>query len=231
MQSSRPYVILNVAVSADGKTDTAARRGATISSPRDLERVDRLRTDCDAIMVGGYTLLGDNPRLTVKSPALQAERQARGLPPNPIKVGVVTKADLRLDSRFITVGPARKLIFTTDQTDPAHIALLREHGVEVFVTSEKRVDLTATLSTLKSHGVERLLVEGGGTLNAELFAQGLVDEVSIYTAPLIFGGATAPTLADGTGLSRDEAIPLRLLRLERYDDGGFLASYKVLDER
>ncbi|MFN8473978.1 MAG: 2,5-diamino-6-(ribosylamino)-4(3H)-pyrimidinone 5'-phosphate reductase [Anaerolineae bacterium] len=226
--TQRPHVILNVAVSADGKTDTAARQGAAISSAADLERVDRLRAECDAVMVGGRTLLGDNPRLTVKSPDLRAAREARGLSPNPIKVGVMTKADLQLESRFLTVGPARKMLFTTTQTAPEQIARLRQHGAEVFVTGEKRVDLIATLARLKAEGIDRLLVEGGGTLNAELLAQGLVDELHIYTAPLVFGGATAPTFCDGDGLARADAVRLRLLDVQSFEDGGILASYQVL---
>jgi len=91
MKDNRPYIILNVAMTADGKTDTIARRGASISSPHDVERVDRLRAANDAVMVGGHTLLGDDPRLTVKSATERAERQARGLSENPIKVGVVSK--------------------------------------------------------------------------------------------------------------------------------------------
>jgi riboflavin biosynthesis pyrimidine reductase len=67
MSLDRPFVTLNVAVTADGKTDTIDRHGAMISSPEDLARVDRLRAESDAIMVGGHTLLGDDPRLTVKS--------------------------------------------------------------------------------------------------------------------------------------------------------------------
>ena len=72
--TSRPYVTLNVAMTVDGKTDTIARQGAAISSTFDTERVDHLRAESDAVMVGGHTLLGDDPRLTVKS----AETQSGG---------------------------------------------------------------------------------------------------------------------------------------------------------
>ena len=81
----RPYVFLNVAMTADGKIDTFERRGAAISSQRDKQRVDRLRAEADAVMVGGHTLLGENPKLTVKSADLRAEREARGLRPIPSK--------------------------------------------------------------------------------------------------------------------------------------------------
>ncbi len=88
----RPFVFINMAVTADGKTDTVERRGASISSRRDKQRVDGLRAGADAVMVGGRTLLEEDPALTVKSEALRAERAARGLSPNPAKVGIVTRA-------------------------------------------------------------------------------------------------------------------------------------------
>ena len=227
MTNDRPFVTLNVAMTADGKTDTVARRGATISSPHDLARVDRLRAESDAVLVGGRTLLGDDPRLTVKSADLRAERRARGLEENPIKVGIVSNADLRDDSRFLTAGPAQVMLFTTQRTSPAQIIRLRERGAQVFVMGERRVDLVATFHRLREHGVKRLLVEGGGTLNAELLRQKLVDEVYLYIAPLIFGGADAPTLADGVGLQRQEAIRLQLSTVETLGDGGIVVHYVI----
>jgi 2,5-diamino-6-(ribosylamino)-4(3H)-pyrimidinone 5'-phosphate reductase len=228
MIPDRPHVILNAAMTADGKLDTVARRGAAISSLRDRERVDRLRAESDAVMVGGRTLLGDDPRLTVKAAALRAARMARGLEENPLKVGLTSNlALLRDDSRFLTTGPARVILFTTRQTDPAQIRHLSERGAQVFVMGERKVDLADALRRLKEMGVGRLLVEGGGTLNAELLCLGLVDEIYLYLAPLIFSGATAPTLADGEGLTREEAIQLQLRGVETLDEGGVVLHYGV----
>jgi 2,5-diamino-6-(ribosylamino)-4(3H)-pyrimidinone 5'-phosphate reductase len=229
--ADRPFVFINVAVTADGKTDTVARQGAKISSPPDAERVDRLRAASDAVMVGGHTLLGDDPRLTVRSEALRAERRARGAPENPVKVGVVSRVDFKPDSRFLSAGPAAIRVFTTQQSDPARVEALRARGVQVSVVGEQRVDLAAALAELKRAGIERLMVEGGGTLNAELLRLGLVDELCVYLAPLIFGGATAPTLADGPGLARAEAVPLRLLQVESWPDGGILIHFQVNTQR
>jgi 2,5-diamino-6-(ribosylamino)-4(3H)-pyrimidinone 5'-phosphate reductase len=223
--NERPYVILNVAMTADGKTDTVERGGAAISSQQDMERVDRLRAECDAVMVGGRTLLGDDPRLTVKSEALRAERLRCGREPNPVKVGVVTRASLRPDSRFLNAGPARVIVFTTSQTEAAQIEFLRQRGVQVFVLGEQRVDLPAAMQKLKQAGIQRLLVEGGGTLNEELLKLKLVDEISIFIAPLIFGGANAPTFASGMGLRREAAIRSKLVDIEKLGDGGILLRY------
>ncbi len=224
----RPYVFLNVAMTADGKIDTFERRGSTISSQRDKERVDLLRAEADAIMVGGRTLLDEDPMLTVKSAALRADREARGLGPNPVKVGVASNADLKPASDFLTAGPACIVIFTTLQTSEKQLEFLHARGVDVFVHDTPRVDLPKALDTLKELGVNRLMVEGGGILNFELLRLGLIDELTAYVAPLVFGGESAPTMAAGSGLVRSAAIPLKLVDAEAWEDGGVLLHYKIL---
>jgi 2,5-diamino-6-(ribosylamino)-4(3H)-pyrimidinone 5'-phosphate reductase len=221
----RPFVFINVAMTADGKIDTFQRKGAAISSERDKERVDHLRAEADAIMVGGKTLLDEDPKLTVKSEALRAERIAHGLSPNPMKVGIVTEARLDPDSRFLNEGPANIVIFTTRWTSKHHISMLTARHVDVYVDDADKVHLPKALETLKELGVERLMVEGGATLNFELLRLGLVDEVIAYVSPMIFGGANAPTMVAGPGLERDEAIPLQLMDVEKWEDGGVLLKY------
>ncbi len=227
---NRPYTFINVAMTADGKIDTFERKGSAISSKRDKQRVDELRASADGILVGGRTLLEEQPKLTVKSEALREDRILRGLSPNPIKVGVATSvanADIPLESDFIKAGPARVVIFTTNQTSNSQVEILRAHGVEVFVDDAPRVDLNKMMLTLKKIGVDHLMVEGGGTMNFELMRLGLVDELMIYVAPMIFGGANAPTLADGLGLMRSAAIALKLINIEPHEDGGVLLRYKL----
>jgi 2,5-diamino-6-(ribosylamino)-4(3H)-pyrimidinone 5'-phosphate reductase len=223
----RPFVFINVAMTADGKIDTVTRRGAAISSPRDKERVDRLRAESDAVLVGGRTLLDEDPKLTVKSETLRAERIARGLAPNPIKVGIVTEATIRTHSKFLHEGPAWVVIFTTNRTSKDQLEFLRSQGADVYTDHHDRVDLQHALATLKNIGVDRLMVEGGATINFELLRLGLVDEVHAFVAPMIFGGESAPTLAAGTGVDRDEAVPLKLIDVEKWDDNGVLLKYLV----
>jgi 2,5-diamino-6-(ribosylamino)-4(3H)-pyrimidinone 5'-phosphate reductase len=222
---NRPFVFINIAMTADGKIDTYERKGSAISSPRDKERVDRLRADADAVMVGGRTLLDEDPKLTVKSAVLRAERVARGLSPNPVKVGVVTQAKIDADSQFLNSGPADIVIFTTRQTSKKHLSLLKSRQVDVYVDNAEQVNLKRALATLKDLGIERLMVEGGATLNFELMRLGLVDEITAYMAPMVFGGESAPTMAAGSGLKSSEAIPLELNEVEKWEDGGVLLKY------
>jgi 2,5-diamino-6-(ribosylamino)-4(3H)-pyrimidinone 5'-phosphate reductase len=224
---SRPFVFINVAMTADGKIDTFQRKGAAISSQRDKERVDKLRAESDAVMVGGRTLLDEDPKLTVKSEALREERVKRGLSPNPVKVGVVSEAKFDSHSKFLHEGGARIVIFTTHRTSNEQLAPLRLQNAEVFVHAGERVDLREMLHTLHGLGIKRLMAEGGGTLNFELIKLGLVDEVSVYVAPMLFGGENAPTLAAGIGLERSDAIHLKLIHVENWDDGGVLLNYRV----
>jgi 2,5-diamino-6-(ribosylamino)-4(3H)-pyrimidinone 5'-phosphate reductase len=220
-----PYVIVNVAMTADGKTDTVFRRGATISSIEDRERVDCLRAEVDAIMVGGRTLLEDDPRLTVKSEKLRQERLRQGKSANPIKVGIVTRACIKPDSRFLTEGPAQVMFFTTSQTDKEQVEILRALGAQVYVMGKKQVDLTLAMQTLVELGVQRVLVEGGGILIESLLRLKLVDEINIYMAPFIFGGANAPTFVDGSGLTEDGAMDLKLVDISHLGADGILLRY------
>lgn len=228
----RPFVFINVAMTLDGKIDTFARKGSTISSPRDKARVNQLRAEADAVMVGGRTLLDEDPKLTVKSEALRAERIARGLPANPLKVGVVSEANIESHAEFLHAGGSRVVLFTTSRTAKDQLDLLRSQGADVFVHAGEHVDLPQAMNTLAELGVKRLMVEGGAIINFELLRLGLVDEVHAFVAPMIFGGQSAPTLASGAGLERSaDAISLNLLNAETWEDGGVLLTYSVKQQR
>jgi 2,5-diamino-6-(ribosylamino)-4(3H)-pyrimidinone 5'-phosphate reductase len=216
-------VVINVAASVDGKIDTLERRGATISSARDRQRVDALRASVDAVMIGGHTVVDEDPRLTIKSAELRAERRARGVPENPAKVAVVSQIRPKPGGRFLTDGPARVIVFTPFSTSDLEC----ETGVESFALGHGRVDLVAVMQKLVELGITSVLVEGGGSLNFELLRLGLVDELQVFIAPMIFGGATAPTLADGAGLVHDVAVRLKRVDFDVWEDGGVVLRYKV----
>ena len=220
-----------MAMTADGKIDTVERQGARISGPADSARVDRLRADADAVMVGGHTLVVEDPRLTVRAPELVAARLADGRSPQPMKVGVTSEVGPRevdaLVARgaFLHDGGAPVTLCTTPRTDEAIVDRLQREGVEVVVSGRGRVDLAICLATLGELGVERLMVEGGSTLVAALLAAELVDEIQLAIAPLVFGGETAPTPVGGAGWARTNAPELHLAGTTTSADGDVVLRY------
>jgi len=246
---NRPRILVNVAMTADGKIDSANRKGAAISSLADKARVDELRASVDAVLVGGRTLLNEDPKLTVKSSELRAERLRKGWSENPAKVGIVTEIPFAWAEmvsaqegrpyhlrraqewplqNFLTSGPAQVYIFTTRCNSPEVLQAFENAGAKVHALGQERVDLLEVFRSLHEAGIRTVLVEGGGTLIAELFRLALVDELTIYIAPKIFGGNSAPTLADGQGFLANQAPGLKLESVEKYDDeGGILVHYVV----
>jgi riboflavin-specific deaminase-like protein len=179
----------------------------------------------------------------VKSAEFRAERLRKGWPENPAKVGVVSelpyaRAGLasaqeqrpqgRLLQNFLTPGSADIFLFTTRCTEPESLAAFETAGAKVHTMGQERVDLVEVFRSLHKEGIRSVLVEGGGTLIAELFRLDLVDELTIYIASKIFGGSSAPTLADGPGFLPNQAPSLELKSVENIDDeGGILAQYIV----
>jgi 2,5-diamino-6-(ribosylamino)-4(3H)-pyrimidinone 5'-phosphate reductase len=230
----RPYVLVNMAMTADGKIDSVARRGARISSSADRVRVDGLRAAADAILVGGHTLLGEDPRLTVGAASLREERMRAGRPEQPAKIGVVSRLDLPggdkalpSASRFLSDGGGRVIVCTTRHTAPPAVAWLEAQGVEVIIHQGDRADLGHALASLAEMGIETLMVEGGGTIVAALLEGGLVDEFQLAVAPLLFGGESAPTPVAGAGWAADDAVRLELLDTSSGDDGEIVLRYRV----
>ena len=213
----RPYVFINSAMSADGKISTVARKQVRISGEEDLRRVDALKADVDAVMVGIGTVLADDPKLTIKSMALKRTRVDQGRTESPLRVVV--------DSRARTPPTAAVLgsnaIIATSRQAPRHRVEELETRAEILVVGERKVDLAALLERLKGRGVESLLVEGGATLNFALLSLGLVDEIYTYVGNIIIGGSAAPTLVDGEGLTND-FVKLNLQEVRQIGDGVLL---------
>lgn len=200
----KPYVILNSAMTLDGKI--ATRTGSSeISGPEDLLRVHGLRKELDSIMVGINTVLEDDPRLTVhKVPSERSD--------NPLRVVTDSRARTPLNSRVIN-EEASTLVAVTEKASSQKLQALKGVGenVDVVITGKDRVDLSLLMDELARRGVRTLMLEGGSTLNYSMLQSGLVDEVRVCLAPMIAGGVNAKTLAGGEGVAyMKDAFKLKL---------------------
>ena len=220
----RPYVILNAAMTLDGKIATATG-SSNISGKKDLERVHEIRKECDGIMVGIGTVLADDPRLTVhKIDAKPSD--------NPVRVVVDSKCRTPIDAR-ITNSDAKTVIAVANEYKDELMAsekyeTFKKRGVKFFFSGSEHVDLVSLMNYLHEEGIDKLMLEGGATLNFSMIKAGLIDEISICVAPMIVGGASAKTFFDGEGFdTMDEAVRLELIDSFSLDKD-LILRYKVL---
>jgi 5-amino-6-(5-phosphoribosylamino)uracil reductase len=192
----RPYVLLSCAMSLDGHLDDATGQRLLLSDAEDADRVDGVRADCDAILVGAGTIRRDDPLLLVRSPGRRTARVASGRPGSPAKVTLTGTGDLDPAARFFTAGDADKLVYAASSAVDG--ARLRLGGAAAVLDGGDPVDLDRVLADLAGRGVRRLMVEGGTTVLTGFLAAGLADELQLVVAPFLVGDSRAPRLvADG----------------------------------
>lgn len=198
---NRPYVILNAAMTLDGKISTT-KGDSRISCDEDLDRVHRLRKEVDAIMVGIGTVLADDSRLTVRK--VEGE--------NPIRVVVDSDARVPSEARVLDES-SDTIVAVSEKADKDDLERLRSLNAQVVVKGKEEVDLPELLEVLSDQDVKKLLLEGGSELNWSMLSLGLVDEVRVAVHPVIVGGRGAKSLAEGKGFERvSEGIELDLVR-------------------
>ena len=183
----RPYLIVNVAMSADGKISTRERRQVRISGEQDFTRVDHLKARCDAVMVGIGTVLADDPSLTVKSEECRLYRRKQGRDDHPVRVVVDSSARIPLEASVLHKGDGKRVVAVSAQSRWNQDNRAGEEG-QVIVTGKDEVDLPALMDKLGAMGIECIMVEGGGTLIAGLIKAGLVHEIYTFIGNIIIGG-------------------------------------------
>lgn len=211
------HVVVNAAESVDGKLASVEREQLRISGPEDFARVDRLRADVDAVMVGVETVLADDPSLTLDDESLVSERVESGESPHPARIVADSHARTPPDADLLD-DEADSYVLVSEATPPEQIAAVDGAGASTVIAGEDRVDLVSAFEELETRGISSVMVEGGGELIFSLFASGLVDDLRVFVGSKIIGGRTAPTLADGDGFV-EEFPALSLRSVDRLDDG------------
>lgn len=185
----RPYTILSCSISLDGYLGGATEERLVLSNEADLARVDRVRAECDAILVGAGTVRDDNPRLLVRDPALRRQRRERGLPESPAKVTMTRHGHLDAGSNFFTAGDSEKLVYCTTRAVAAARSRLAQ--VATVVDAGRSVEVGRLAEDLYDRGVRRLMVEGGGRVHTQFLTSAAADELHLVVAPFFVGTSQA----------------------------------------
>lgn len=227
---SVPYVLVTLAMTADGKIATANRRIHSFTSARDHAHLLERRATADAVLCAATTVNGEGITLGTGGTRYQRLRRRRGLTEHALRVVVSGRANLRPDADVFRDRLSPVIVLVSGSAPPARVERLRRVADEVRVFGTRDVDLPGALIWLrKDWNVKRIACEGGAKLNDAMFRAGLVDELNLTISPRIFGGADAPTLADGSGVPRlAMAARLELIRVRRVDDELFL-TYRAAD--
>lgn len=218
-----PFVLLNLAITADGKIATAERAPFSFSSPRDRQQMMELRASADAVMNGARTA-DLNPITMGPGPAKYRRRRLRrGLAEYNLRViasgsGTIDPGAAVFKKRFSPI-----IILTTHRAGPGRLKVLRQAADEVKIFGTTVLDFRRAFRWLyRKRNVRRLLCEGGGEINDALFRAGLVDELRLTVSPLICGGRAAPTICDGIGFpSLVKVAKLKLQSVQRHGEEMF----------
>jgi diaminohydroxyphosphoribosylaminopyrimidine deaminase/5-amino-6-(5-phosphoribosylamino)uracil reductase len=219
----RPFVTLKAAVSLDGKIATSTGESRWITGEAARRRVHEMRNEVDAVLVGIGTILRDDPLLTTRLGVLGQR--------DPVRVIVDNLARLPVRARVINpASPAPTVVAVGPKAPDDKVERLREAGATVLVLpqSGRRVSLPGLLEALAAREITSVLIEGGAEIHASALAEGIVDKVAFFVAPILVGGRTAPGAVGGPGVEKlADAVRLRDVRFTALDQDLLVEGYVV----
>lgn len=222
MNSDRPHVIANFAITADGKISTRNYTPATFTSKNDKRRLLEIRAMGDALLVARGTVARDNMSMGLPAEDLKQKRQAEGRRRVPIRVIVSNSGAIDLGWKVFEKRVSPVIVFASEQMPETLQAAVREKAT-LHLHAGRSVDLPLLLQTLRSeHGIERLVCEGGPQLIRSLLEIRAIDEFFLTLAPVLFGGRDAPTLTGKPEAFLPEEIRWRLCDWQRNGDEFYL---------
>ncbi len=209
MQVRRPFVVVKLAQSLDGKITDVGGESKWITGARARKFARRLRDKYDCVLVGVNTVIKDNPRLN-------------GLKKIPYKVVIDPQLRIPKDAYLLKNNLQKLIIFASAKAKKKNLKYAK-----VFFIKEKKGKLPVKeiLSTLYQHGIMSVFIEGGSRTTANFFEEKLVDKVHFFIAPKILGGRSALTSIGGRGLSLKNSPRVREMAIEKIGQDILITGY------
>jgi riboflavin-specific deaminase-like protein len=198
--SGRPFILVNMSMTADGKIATANREISSFGSKHDRANLLDLRATVDAVMAGARTVDSVDVNLGPGGEKYRRKRLSRRLSEYNLRIIVSGSGTVDPTAHIFSESFSPIIVLATHRASRAALTRLRTVAQDVKICGKTRIDFQSALVWLRqTWNVGRLLCEGGGELNDALLREGLVDELHLTICPKIFGGRDAPTIADGQG--------------------------------
>ena len=220
-------VFSNLAISLDGKIADARKPKSSLGTPLDRRTMDKIRGLCDVIVVGGNTLRAFPHTYKIGSASARdrpkSKSKASAKLRQPANAVVTASGDLDPKAPFWNDPEVVRFVFTTDK---GFARASKAAAERAFVVScgKDRVEISTLLKRLKSSGLERVLVEGGGELVSEFVRAKALNELYVTLTPWILGNRSNPTLVGGDVMP--EWSSLKLISARKIRDEIYL-HYKV----
>jgi len=215
----RPFVHLKLAMSLDGRISLTNSVSTTLSGKESALRVQELRHEHDAILVGGNTAFVDNPSLTDRSGKPRRKKLVRVVLDNRLRIP--------LDSKLVKTAKETPTLVMSNSTDKEKIIQLTEAGVD-FAETDSR-DLSSVMEELINRDLQSVLVEGGTEVAGAFCDAKLVDKLTFIVAPIIIGGHSAPLAIGGNGaVSLENALEIKDLQVVKYGNDFEFTGYPFM---
>lgn len=219
IKNKKPFVVMKVAMSLDGKISTTTGQSKWISCDESRRYVHKLRSQVMSILVGINTVIKDNPMLDC--------RLENGK--NPIRIIVDTTLKIPIDSKIVSSSKSiRTIVVTTKNANRNVMKLLEDKGVEILTVNLKNnlVDLKEMINKLGELNIDSILIEGGSSLNFSAINENIVDKIQVYVAPIILGGESSKTPIGGQGVDDiKEAFKLHILEYKQVGSDILIEGY------
>lgn len=217
-QQQRPFVHLKLAMSLDAKISLENGVSTTLSGKESAKQVQDFRHEHDAILVGGNTVLVDNPSLTDRSGKKRRRKLVRVILDNRLRIP--------LESTLVKTAKEIPTLVISNSNDETKIIRLIDNGVDVARTDAR--DLNKVLAELRKRDLQSVLVEGGTEIAGAFVEAKLVDKISLMVAPLIIGGFNAPLAFGGKGADTlEKALKLGEIEIKNHGEDFEITGYPL----
>jgi len=214
--TKRPFVILKIAMTLDGKIATPTGESKWITSEESRKIVHKIRSRVDAILTAYGTVLKDNPKFTAR---IKGGR-------DPIRVIIDPEFKIPLDYHVYNPPPKTITVIKKEKLTAEKTYNLINRGIDIIAFDSEKVDLLWLMEELGKRSIISVMIEGGSSLNSYAIKYNIVDKLILFIAPKIIGGKDSyPCIGGNFYKSLTEAYEVENLSIRKLSKDILIEGY------